>query len=75
MVIDQAGRYSGVQVIDAREHIRIKVSGLEPAGFRAGLRAGGFKPAGDRTWERAHTTAAIVEAQAIINVFFPADKK
>jgi hypothetical protein len=67
--------YSGVQILDCREHIRIKIAGTEPAGFRAGLKAAGFKPAGEQTWERPHTTAAIVEAQAILNVFFPADKK
>lgn len=68
--------YSGMQVLDAREHVQIRLTASPAKGLRTQLRAAGFKPMpGGTTWQRPHTPDAIFKAQGIGRTFFKPEQE
>jgi len=65
--------YGGMQLLDAREHLRVKLLGEPPKGVRWSLKDAGFKPMpGDaNTYYRLTNPQAIFAAQMIGATFFP----
>lgn len=61
--------YRGLQIVDAREHIRVVFETDPPRGLRWCLKDAGFKPAADGAWERRMCPDAIFQAQAIAKLF------
>lgn len=67
--------YSGMQVLDCREHIQIRLTDPPPKGLRWSLKDAGFRPMPEsNTWQRPHTPDAIFKAQTIGRAFFNSNK-
>ena len=77
MVIDYQGRNSGMQILDAREHIRVALTGEPPKGLRWALKDAGFKvmPGNDRMFIRTKNPDAIFNAHVIGREVCPAPKE
>lgn len=66
--------YAGVQIVDAREMVRVVFTGSPAAGVRGCLRHEGFARAADGAFERRASPAAIYAAQAILNTFYSQER-
>lgn len=64
--------YSGMQVFDAREKIRVVLGSNPPRGIRGSLRLEGFMESADGVWDAPSNPKNIMSAQVIGNIFFPA---
>lgn len=63
--------YGGMQILDARENIRVVLKGKPPRGVRWCLKDAGFRPSERETvWNRPASPDAIFQAQNIGNTFF-----
>lgn len=63
--------YSGVQIIDARHHVRVVFKGDPPKGARYCLKDAGFQATPDGAWQRPMSPDAVFQAQNIVALFFP----
>lgn len=68
-------RYRGLQLVDARDFIRVVFDADPPRGMRWCLKNAGFKPAADGAWERRMCPDAIFQAQAIAKIFSTTDQE
>lgn len=62
--------YSGMQILNCREHVQVLLGSNPPRGIRGSLRIEGFKENDRGIWEAALTPRNIMSAQAIGNTYF-----
>lgn len=60
----------GIQVLDARDRLRVVLRGKPPVGVKTCLRHSGFQPISDGVWEAPHSPSTIFAATDIVKTFF-----